>query len=125
MVSDREKIKSDAFKNELQRRIDAASNQSDLKVVYGAGLVGREFVTENGEENIICFIDRSTYKQGKLILGIPVISYEEFMKRKLNVEIVICVKKDLFQKEEIEIRNGGMKYTYWDASDRSRKGLRK
>ena len=113
MVSDREKIKSNIFQNELQRRIDAASNQSDLKVVYGAGILGREFVMENGEENIVCFIDRSTYKQRKLILGIPVVSYEDFREMKINAEIVVCVKKDLFQKEEIEIRNAGMKCSFW------------
>lgn len=113
MLKDRAFTKKVLFDKELKHRIEKLKSDSDAKIIYGAGITGREYITKNGSEDVICFVDKSKYKQGRLILGIPVISYEEFAERNIDAKIIICVKQENFQKEEFELKNKKKDYLYW------------
>lgn len=113
MLSVRNETKRNIFQTELNKRLDSANKHLCMKAVYGAGMVGREFVMENGNGDIICFIDRSENKQGSLLLGIPVVSYEKFIEMNINAEIVVCVNKEKFHSEEEKLLLDGKRYSYW------------
>lgn len=114
-VSNRTMKKTEMFNAELRKRLGRMRECTNSIVIYGAGKVGREYVMENEEDNIVCFIDRSEYKQGKLILGIPVLSYEDFQKEDINAKIIICVNKDKFHEEEKRLLNAGIEHAFWDS----------
>ncbi len=113
MMKDRVKDQRKVFLDELERRRNTIANSSRAKVLFGAGIVGRSYITENGAENVICFVDKSQYQQGKMVLGIPVISYEDFYKKNIEAELIICIKKSHFYNEEKRLRDEGKEYHYW------------
>lgn len=49
-------------------------------VLFGAGIMGERIIKIIGEENVHCFVDNSTRKQGNEICGKRVISYDDFRR---------------------------------------------
>lgn len=49
-------------------------------VLFGAGVMGERIIKMIGKENVYCYVDNSTKKQGNEICGKHVISYNDFKK---------------------------------------------
>lgn len=88
----RKREKVETFEAVLRDRIEGYVNEGNTKIaVFGAGINGKRFVQEIGNERVFVFIDSDIKKQHTLRLGIPVVSLEEFLTLKYPVEIKICV----------------------------------
>ena len=57
--------------------------------IYGAGFAGKQIYQElkRNNENILFFIDDNVKLQNSLYDGVPIISYEDILKNKLNLQI--------------------------------------
>ena len=73
--------------------------------VFGAGNYGLRALADYGRENISCFIDNDTSKQGKELNGIKVYSFENYRCSGFNDKILVATKnagsviKDLIDAE--------------------------
>lgn len=47
-------------------------------ILFGAGVMGERMIKIIGEDNVHCFADNSAEKQGKILCGKMVISYDDF-----------------------------------------------
>lgn len=63
--------------------------QKDI-VIFGAGNYGKLALEYYGFEKVICFVDNSSKKIGKIVFGKPVISFEKMMDVKDNCRIVVA-----------------------------------
>lgn len=63
--------------------------------LYGAGILGTA-LSETLKKYGLCkgFVDNSSNKQGTMIAGLPVISYDEYMKQHHSVILVITMSQD-------------------------------
>lgn len=60
-------------------------------ILFGAGTYGKRALDYFGRENIACFADNDKTKEGRRILDIPVISFQQLREIHGNYDVVISV----------------------------------
>ena len=92
--------------------------------IFGAGTYGRRAIMSYlvEREKVAYVVDNALEKQGKYVLGIPIISPEEFAEEKDRYHIVIAVNV-CFQKQiESQLKNLGVEdYEIFDLKKHSEK----
>ncbi len=59
--------------------------------IWGAGEIGKRFITHVPNEDVLGFIDNDVNKIGKTIEGKPVISFSEYMDKYNDSYLIVCV----------------------------------
>lgn len=67
-------------------------------IIFGAGNIGIQALHLLGKSNVSFFIDNDKSMQTKTIEGIPIISCDIFIDRKMNDKIVIAVSEDKYKE---------------------------
>tara|TARA_B100001057_G_C22860473_1_gene954329 strand:+ start:1835 stop:4084 length:2250 start_codon:yes stop_codon:yes gene_type:complete len=64
-------------------------NQANGVVIYGAGNAGQQIYNEliKNKENVLCFVDDNKKIHNTILHSIPVISYEDLFKLKINLNV--------------------------------------
>ena len=93
-VNDWDKRKKEIFSDEWNRRKKEFEAKNDIKVVFGAGDKGREQVQKEDKDHVFCFIDNDLNKQGKMLLGIPVVSLDYYLDSDIDALIIVATKKE-------------------------------
>ena len=93
-VNDWDKRKKEIFSDEWNRRKKEFEAKNDIIVVFGAGDKGREQVQKEDKDHVFCFIDNDLNKQGKMLLGIPVVSLDYYLDSDIDALIIVAAKKE-------------------------------
>lgn len=73
--------------------IDFLKKYNGNLYIFGAGILGKEFLETWGEKYSFCgFIDNEVKKQGNILEGKPVVSCNDIIKKKHDIGIVIVNK---------------------------------
>ena len=74
----------------LKQLAEIGERDSSKKIIlFGAGAYGRKALERYGRDRIVCFADNNPALQGKVIDGIPVISFESLKGVHKNYRIVL------------------------------------
>lgn len=74
----------------LMRLAEIGEKDNGKKIIlFGAGAYGRKALESYGRDRVACFVDNNPVLQGKLIDGIPIISFEVLMGIHRNYQIVL------------------------------------
>ncbi len=82
--------------------------------VWGAGQKGKIILSVMGQELISCFIDSNVFLHGTNVQGIPVISFEEYLKDYTNSVIIISMLDCQAVIEKLFYEN--VPYIMWESS---------
>jgi len=65
-------------------------NKSNLpRVIFGAGIWGKNIIRAYGDTKFECFVDNNTTSDRKKYCGLPVISFEEYLNKYKNAIVII------------------------------------
>lgn len=67
------------------------SKDNRKKILYGAGLVGKQALDYYGKDEVYAFSDMNKY--GEMYMSIPILKPKELINLQTEYEIVICVKE--------------------------------
>lgn len=83
-------------------------------VLFGAGVMGERIIKIIGEDNVYCFVDNSTKKQGNEICGKRIISYNDFKQISKDYNCLITapyrVSVEIGQQLEMDNISYGILY---------------
>ena len=95
----------------LDEKYRQMKHSNKLVAVFGACELGRDFVAEYGEENVLCFIDNDVNKQGRKFWGIPILDVSEYKLKYCSVPIKICLKDEYKSQVISQLNNCGLIYS--------------
>lgn len=91
-------IKTTVEGKEFYQKIEQADTK---KVIFGAGFWGKSIAQQYGRYKFDCFVDNAiTYSHEKIETGIPVISFEKYLK-KYKDSATVFISSRLYYKEQL------------------------
>lgn len=76
---------------------------------FGAGKYGMLALRELGKKNVVYFIDNNKEKQGTLVEGIPIISFEEYISNRRIEKLIITSRPAFWPEIRNQIEGQGIK----------------
>lgn len=84
-------------------------------IIVGTRDTGMEALRYFGPKNVYCFVGKGS--QGRLLEGIPILSYEQLKEIYFNYEIVVAVKHGSVAAVEAQLQEAGVhRYTFFGDS---------
>lgn len=90
-------IRSFSGGREFIERLNQAVIEKRKICIFGTGIWGKSILTSYQDVNFFCFVDNNLSKCGKSIGGVPVIHFDEWIKK--NEDMTIIVSTKLYHKE--------------------------
>lgn len=82
-------IKKSPFGKEFCARLNNALARKDKICIFGAGIRGQHIKNDYADVNFHCFIDNNNKNNGKVIDGIPVLSFNDWIKNSSGTTVII------------------------------------
>lgn len=93
---------------EYEKRLnDSISDKDRSVVIYGAGIVGKVFLSMIPKDRITCFCDINKDLHGTEIEGIPILSPEEVFKDKKNSYVIFAIWHNYIPEVRRNFENAG------------------